>query len=216
MTLAQEIEILNREMANNLPEEVTEAFQNAIQDWIAAGIDKTALNVGDKIPSIQLFDATGESVIVDDLLKYGPVVISFYRGGWCPWCNLELRTLQKYLANINKYNGQLLAISAELPDRILNTVEKDSLEFPVLTDPDLGLARQFGLVFQLPPKIEDITKNVFDLDLKQINGMDSYELPIPATYVVDMKHIIRYAFVDANFMNRAEPESIIEILKNLS
>jgi len=216
MTLTKELKDLKKQAAIDAPAEVTEAFQNAIQDWIATGIDKGALKIGDRIPSFQLSDATGKTGSSDELLKQGPIVISFYRGGWCPWCSLELRALQKHLHEFKKHHGTLVAISPELPDSSLATIEKNELTFPVLSDRDLQVARQFGLVFQLPETIEDMTKNVFGLDLTKINGTEKYELPIPATYVVDTDHIIRYAFVDADFMKRAEPEKIVEVLKKLN
>jgi len=216
MTLAKELEDLKKQAAIDAPAEVTEAFQNAIQDWIASGIDRNALKTGDRIPSFQLNDATGETVSSDELLKQGPIIISFYRGGWCPWCSLELRALQKHLSEFKNHNATLVAISPELPDSSSATIEKNDLKFPVLTDRNLLVAKQFGLVFQLPQLIEDMTKNVFDLDLTKINGTEKFELPIPATFVVDSNQIIRHAFVDADFMKRAEPSMIVEVLKNLN
>lgn len=215
MSLTQEIENYNITAAKSTPPEVAEAFQMAIQNWVSSRIDKEALKEGDKIPSFELSDANGNVVSCDNLLTQGPIVISFYRGGWCPYCNLELNALQKKLSEIKNNNGTLIAISPELPDSSLTTIEKNQLTFPVLTDRHLQVARQFGLVFQLPEVIEDMTKNVFGLDLTKINGTENFELPIPATYVVDTDHIVRYAFVDPNFMQRAEPSKIIDVLKNL-
>ncbi|MBL1275315.1 MAG: AhpC/TSA family protein [Ectothiorhodospiraceae bacterium] len=216
MTLAQEIEALNKEAAENTPAEVSLAFQEAIQNWVSSRVDKNTLKIGDKIPPFQLKNSSGELFTSNDLLKQSPTVISFYRGGWCPWCSLELKALQKHLDEIRDLNGTLVAISAELPETSLTTVENNKLSFPVLSDHNLDLARQFGLVIQLPKNIEDMTKNVFGLDFKKINGMESYELPIPATYVVDINHTIQYAFLDPNFMNRAEPTDILEVLKKLA
>ncbi|VAW78072.1 hypothetical protein MNBD_GAMMA12-3898 [hydrothermal vent metagenome] len=215
MTLAQEIEALNKTAAENTPAEVSLAFQEAIQSWVSSRVDKNALKIGDKIPPFQLKNSSGELFASDDLLNKMPAVISFYRGGWCPWCSLELKALQKHLDEIKDLNGTLIAISAELPETSLATVENNKLNFNVLSDQNLDVARQFGLVIQLPKNIEDISKNIFGLDFKKINGMDTYELPIPATYVIDINHTIQYAFVDPNFMNRAEPAEVLEVLKKL-
>jgi len=213
MTLAQEIAVLNIEAAKNTPPEVAEAFQNTITNWISSHIENDALKDGEKIPSFQLKNANGEQVSFDDLLKQGPIVISFYRGGWCPYCNLELKALQNHLSEIEKYNGALVAISPELPDNSLTTIEKNALAFQVLTDRNLEVAKQFGLAIQLPEIIEDMTQNIFGLDLAKINGTNTFDLPIPATYVIDMEHVVRYAYVNPNFMQRAEPTKIVEILK---
>lgn len=215
MSLALEIENFNKIAAQSTSPEVTEAFQKAIQDWVSTRIDKEALKVGDKIPNFQLEDANGRVISSEKLLKQGAIVISFYRGGWCPYCSLELRELQKHLDEIKKYNGTLVSISAELPDSSSGTIEKNQLTFPVLTDRNLFVAKQFGLVFQLPEVIEGMTKNTFGLDLTKINGTEKYELPIPETYVVDTSCTIRFAFVDPNFMQRTEPAEIVEVLKNL-
>jgi len=216
MTLAQEIEKFNIEAAKGTPPEVAEAFQTSIQNWISNHIEKDALKEGDKIPSFQLNDANGKLVSSDTLLKQGPIVISFYRGGWCPYCNLELNALQKHIAEIKKANGTLVAISPELPDNSLTTIEKNKIAFPVLTDRNLQVAKQFGIAIQLPEIIKDMTKNVFGLDLTKINGADTFDLPIPATYVVDSDHIVRYAYVNPNFMQRSEPTKIVEALINLN
>ncbi len=215
MLLAQEIEELNRTTAPNIPEDVATAFQNAIQNWVANKIDKDALRVGDSIPSFKLNNHDGKSISSDDLLKQGPIIINFFRGGWCPYCNLELRAFQKHLNEIKKHKGSLVAISGELADSSINTVKENEINFPVLSDKNLLVARQFGLVFQLPEIIEDMTKNKFGLDLRKINGTDKFELPIPASYLVDVDHVIRYAYVNPNFMQRSEPSELVNALKNL-
>ncbi|VAW73780.1 AhpC/Tsa family protein GSU0066 [hydrothermal vent metagenome] len=216
MTLAQQIEKFNIEAAESIPSDVAEEFQSAIEEWVTTRIDKKALKVGQRMPSFQLNDANGKAVYSDELLKQGPIIISFYRGGWCPYCNLELKALQEKLNEFKDNNATLVAVSPELPDHSLSTIEKNELTFPVLTDRKLALAKQFGIVFKLPKNIENMTKNVFGLNLPEINGTDNFELPIPASYVVNSDHIIRHASVNPNFMQREEPSKIIDVLRNLS
>ncbi|VAW51339.1 hypothetical protein MNBD_GAMMA05-842 [hydrothermal vent metagenome] len=215
MTLAQQIEKFNIAAADSTPAEVAEAFQAAIQNWVTTGIDKDALKEGDRIPSFQLNDLNGNAVHSDELLKRGPIIINFYRGGWCPYCDLELKALQDSLSEFKASNATLIAVSPELPDNSLAAIEKNRITFPVLTDRKLMLAKQFGLVFKLPKTIEDMTKDVFGLNLPEINGTDEFELPIPATYIVDSDHVIRFASANPNFMQRTEPSKIIDVLKTL-
>ena len=123
-------------------------------------------------------NANGKTVRLDDLLQHGPVVVAFYRGGWCPYCNLELRALQKTLPEIEKHGAQLVAISPQTPDSSLSTQQKDELQFQVLSDKHNAVARQFGLVFTLPEEIRTIYKG-FGHDLAARNGDDSFELTVP-------------------------------------
>jgi peroxiredoxin len=139
-------------------------------------------------------NSTTIRVPLSDLLQHGPVVVAFYRGGWCPYCNLELRALQKSLPEIEKLGAQLVAISPQTPDSSLSTQQKDKLRFQVLSDKHSAVARQFGLVFTLPEEIRTIYKG-FGHDLAVRNGDDSFELPFPATYVIGQDRIIRFAFV---------------------
>ena len=118
------------------------------------------------------------------------------------------------LPEIKAHNGTLLAISPELPNHSLTTQEKYELEFPVLSDPDNRVAKKFGLVFELGRELVSLYKENFDFDLVAINGMEKVELPIPATYVVDREGVIQYAFVDADYTKRAEPDEILKVLKD--
>jgi peroxiredoxin len=173
-----------------------------------------ALKVGAKMPSFSLADATGKTVTSDSLMEQGNLVIVFYRGAWCPFCNTYLRTLQKNLDPIRSNGGVLVAISVENADNSVAVVKKNELDFVVLSDPNLELARKFGLVYQLP----DTTNKQYigyGIDLAKRNSMEKAELPVSATYVVDGKGNIAYAFLDHDYKKRAEPEKIIETLKGL-
>ena len=156
-----------------------------------------------------------DSTASDDLLEKGPLVISFYRGGWCSFCSLELRALQKSHAEIVAHGGALIAISPELPSHSLETVEKNHLEFHVLSDTNNGVARSFGLVYELLKELANLYRLAFDLDLTKVNGTDKFELPIPGTYVVDRTGLIKHAYIDADYTKRMEPADIIETLKML-
>jgi peroxiredoxin len=216
MTLKHEIENFQKEMIPQIPGNVLQALQRTSAELLAKNIEEKAVKKGNTIPSFTLPDATGKTIISDDLLKDGPVVISFYRGGWCPYCNLELKALQGVLPEIKKLNAGLIAISPELPDGSLTTQENNALGFPVLSDQGNEVAKQFGLVFELDAELVPMFKENFNWDLIAINGTEKVELPMPATYVVDREGIVQFAFVNSDYTQRAEPEEILEVLKRCS
>ncbi len=176
-----------------------------------SGLARTALTVGDRAPSFSLPNATGETVTLAALLDHGPVVLSFYRGGWCPYCNLELRALQARLGDVHEAGGELVAISPEKPDSSLDTAEKNALEFPVLSDVGNVVARQFGLVHAINPEWVLYQLSV-GVDVADRNGSAVAEVPLPATYVIRQDGIIAFAVVDADYTTRAEPAEVLHAL----
>src|SRR5271170_3701346 len=183
----------------------------------AAGTVNNALKVGQSVPEFTLPDAFGNEVSLKTLLAQGPVVISFYRGEWCPFCNLELLALQEALPKIKDLGATLIAISPETQDHGIVATEKNKLTFPVLSDFGNKVARQFGIVFQVGQELRDFSKNVFKNDLALRNGDDSYELPVPATFVIDATGVIRFAHVDVDYMTgRAEPEMVVAALESIA
>jgi peroxiredoxin len=176
-----------------------------------------ALKVGDTAPEFALLDAFGHVVSLKSLLAEGPLVISFYRGEWCPYCNLELRELQASLPKIQALGAKLVAISPEKPDGGMIATEKNRLTFPILSDFKNKLARQFGIVFQVGDGVKDLGKKVFKNDLELRNGEGSYQLPVPATYVIDASGIIRFSHVDADYMTgRVEAETVVAALEAIA
>lgn len=175
---------------------------------------KTALNVGAKMPSFTLNDSLGKPVNSADLLKQGSLVVVFYRGAWCPFCNTYLHKLQKSLPRITENGGQLVAISVENADRSMAVAKKNELNFTVLSDPNLSVAKAFGIVYQLSDETNQKYKG-FGLDLAKYNQTEKAELPISATYVVSKTGEIVYAFVEPDYKKRAEPDVILQTLAKL-
>lgn len=176
-----------------------------------------ALKVNDSAPDFSLPDAFGHQISLRTLLGKGPVVISFYRGEWCPFCNLELRALQQALPEITRLGAHLIAISPEKPDHGIVLTEKNKLAFPVLSDFSNAVARQFGIVFRVGDEVQDLSRNVFRNDLALRNGEDSYELPVPATFVIDERGVVRFAHVNVDYMTgRVEPEEVIAALEAMT
>jgi peroxiredoxin len=212
--LANQIAAMQAEMIPQIPEAALETMVAATQSLIESGLAGKALNTGETIPGFELTNALGKKVSLDEQLKNGPLVISFYRGAWCPYCNLEIRALKEALPAFRQRGADLIAISPQLPDKSLSQTQELQLEFEVLSDIDNQLARQFGLVFTLPESIQSIYDD-FGIDVAGHNGNDQFELPIPATYIVDTDKVIRYAFVNADYTQRLEPSTIIEELQKL-
>ena len=158
----------------------------------------------------ELPDADGNTVSLADLLSEGPVVLSFYRGSWCPFCNLELRALQAALADAEAAGVTLVAVSPNLPDISREFIDEAELTFPVLSDVGSEAAASFNLVYAMVPEQAEYYRN-HDRDLEAMNGNERWLLPVPATYVIDRDGVIRYDFVDLNHRVRAEPSEVIEI-----
>lgn len=175
---------------------------------------KNALAVGARIPAFTLRNEKGEAVSSADLLKEGNLVIVFYRGAWCPYCNLYLNNLQKNLGKITASGGKLVAVSAENPDTSLTVAQKNDLKFTVLSDAKLDVARKFGLVYQLSDETNKQYKG-YGIDLVERNKTETPDLPVSATYIVKQNGEIVYAFLDPDYTKRAEPAEIIEHLEKI-
>ncbi len=215
MLLKDEIQKMQEAMLPQIPEDVLKLLFSKIEELVNSGIAERTLNEGDELPQINLPNAVGKSINVNSMLKDGPVVISFYRGAWCPYCNLELKALQQALPEIKLLDAQLIAISPNTPDNSISSIEKHGLEFEVLTDAGNKIAKEFRLVFNLAEELRPIYKQ-FNFDIPKYNGDESWELPIPATYIVNTDGKIMHAFVNADYTKRIEPTEIISKLKELT
>jgi peroxiredoxin len=176
------------------------------------GLAQAARKIGDRAPAIALKNAKGETVEVDALLEKGPVIVTFYRGGWCPYCNLQLKAFQRILPDIKAAGASLVAISPEKPDDTLSTAEKNALAFEVLSDVGQKVGRAFGLVYQFSDELKSAYEG-FGLDIPAKNGADDWSLPLSATYVIDRDSTIIYAYTDADYRDRADPMDVLEILR---
>jgi len=175
---------------------------------------KTALNVGGKMPNFMLSDSVGKSVKSNDLLKQGNLVVVFYRGAWCPFCNLYLKKLQENISQINAQGANVLAISVENPDRSSAIAAKNKIDFTVLSDPNFEVARKFKIVYEMPKETSELYKSK-GFDLAAYNNTAKAELPLSATYIVNKRGEIVYAFLETDYKKRAEPSVIIETLAKL-
>jgi peroxiredoxin len=175
-----------------------------------------ALQEGDRAPNFRLPNAQGGSVELDAALKRGPVVLTFYRGQWCPYCNLELRAYQKALPQVQALGASLIAVSPQTPDNSLGTAEKNQLAYPVLSDVGLHVARAYGVAFDVPAELVELYQRQWNNDLVKWNGEGGWSLPIPATYVIGEEGRIVLAHVDPDYRDRLEPEVVLARLRTLA
>ncbi|OXJ20079.1 peroxiredoxin-like family protein [Burkholderia sp. AU6039] len=214
MSLSSHIDALKVSMVDKIPSDMLQAMSSASQALAVSGIAQKALKVGTRVPSFELPDADGRIVRLNDLLKDGPVVLTFYRGQWCPFCNLTLAALQRELPRIQEAGATLIAISPQTPVATAATVKTVRTTFPVLSDVGNNMARAYGLVFSLSPEMRPIYHQL-GANLPIVNGDASYELPLAATYVIGQDRLIAYAFVDSDYTKRMEPSEIVRILNTL-
>ncbi|WP_338776465.1 peroxiredoxin-like family protein [Metabacillus sp. FJAT-52054] len=198
----------------NTPKETREKMEQAIRE-LENSQEGKGLQVGDQIPDFVLPDANGKEISITDILKKGPAVITFYRGGWCPYCNMELKAYQSILDEIHEAGAELVAISPESPDASLSTKEKNDLSFHVLSDQGNRTAQDFNLVYRMPEYLIEIYKEK-GLDIPGHNGDESWSIPVSATFIADQNGNIIYEYTKADYKDRAEPSEILAQLKQIN
>ncbi len=186
----------------------------AVIELERSGIAETCLRAGDTAPDFALPNVWGRIVSLGDLVKKGPLIVNFYRGNWCPFCNSELRHLEDKLPRIAELGANLVSISPQTLDQSMATAEKINLSHQVLSDPGNQVARRFGIVFTLPGSLRPIFEDT-GVDLRDYNGDDTFELPLPATFVIDGNRTIRMAFTEADHTERIDPELVIELIQKM-
>ncbi len=177
---------------------------------IANASQVKGLSVGDKAPDFSLPNAFGKQVSLSEALKADIVIIKFYRGEWCPICNLDLMAVQKHLSQITAFGARLMAISPQKPENALTTIQKNSLGFEVLSDSDQEVIKAYNLQFDPG---EDYHQR---RDLSLLNGDGSKNLPVPATFIINKEGIIEACHVEANYTERMTPEQILIALKEMT
>lgn len=188
-------------------------MKNSAED-LAKQMPTPGLKVGDKAPDFTLKNASGKKVTLSNVLKKGPVILSFYRGAWCPFCNLQLHTLHKSMPAFKKYNAQLVLVTPQTPDKSKGQVEKGKYNFEVLSDLDSTVMKDYKLFYKLDADLVRVYKN-HGLDVESFNGKGRTVLPVPGTYVIDKSREIRAAYADTDYKKRMEPQAILDALKKL-
>ncbi|TXM73798.1 AhpC/TSA family protein [Methylobacterium sp. WL12] len=196
----------------NVPPSVILTMHRATAELIASGAATRALKAGDRAPTFTLADPEGQLVSSATLLERGPLVISFYRGVWCPYCNMELQALQEVLPQFERLGASLVAISPQTAANSRKSVRQNELGFPILSDPHNAVAAAFGLRFPLPDYLVELYRSLKN-DLPAFNGDPSWTLPMPGRFVVGQDGTILYAEVNPDYTRRPEPEDMLPALR---
>ncbi|MDF1741136.1 MAG: redoxin domain-containing protein [Verrucomicrobiales bacterium] len=213
-SLQETLDARKNAFAERAAPELIESQNRALRELEVSGVYERVLKVGDEAPDFSLKNHEGEEVKLSALLKSGPVVLTWYRGGWCPYCNIALAAFAAKNDEFRALDATFVAVTPELPDATNESVKEHGLEFEVLTDQGHAVADQFGLTFPLNADTQKRYQEKFKLEER--SGKDAADrLPLPATYVIAPDGIITYVFADADYRRRAEPVRVVEALRSL-
>ena len=201
--LNDKLQLIQKEMAQNIPVDILSAFGQSLHELIEQNLEDRALKVGDIAPDFTLPDAEGLPVSLYDTLQHNAVIISFFRGNWCPFCMAELTHYQEAINNNLVDSATVIAISPQSIHFNHDLKVQNNLEFRILSDKGNEIADKYGLVFTLQENIREIYKNM-GADLELFNSDNTYKLPIPATYLIDKNKKIVFSSVSTNYMERAD------------
>ncbi|MGB8397980.1 peroxiredoxin-like family protein [Bradyrhizobium sp.] len=213
MTLQSELDTFKTSWLDRVGPEIAKLVDD--DNMALQSVAAQALKAGDRLPAMLLRDQLGRDVDLGALARRQPLIVTFYRGGWCPYCNLELRAYQNALPEIEALGAKLVAVTPETPDNTLSAAEKNDLSFPVLSDVKGRLADALGIRFELSPAIQALYQK-FGHDLPARNGDDRWSLPLPATFVVENGGVIAFAYVDPDYRKRLDPGVAIDVLRKLA
>ena len=199
----------------NAPDWVHEPMHRATDELIASGAADKALKVGDRAPVFTLNDTDGTPVSSAERLAEGPLVVTFYRGVWCPYCNMDLQALEEAQPQIKALGAQLVTISPQVAANSRRSKRENNVTYPILSDPRNDVAAAFGLRFKLPDYLADLYRNAFKNDLAVVNGDESWTLPMPARFIIDRDGVIVYAEVNPDYTRRPDPSELLPTLELL-
>ncbi|HHC78977.1 MAG TPA: AhpC/TSA family protein [Flavobacteriia bacterium] len=212
MNLKKELSDFAQQMSQQAPSEILQTMGEEIGKLSQSNIVENALSKGAKAPDFTLENSDGKQVSLSGLLEKGNVVLSFNRGNWCPFCNLEFKALQESISEIKNAGANLVVISPQLPIFSRELKQKNGFEYDILYDKGNEVAKQFRIAFALPEPLRPI-HDAFGMDIPAHNGDTGFELPLAATYVIHKNGTIAYAYLNANWMERAEPEEFLVALQ---
>lgn len=200
-------------IAKYVPAETQAIHARAVAELKQKRLAANILPVGAKIPEFQLQDQDGKRVSSSDLLAKGRLVLCFIRGRWCPFCVGQVEAMNLILPEIEHAGATLVAIFPQTVKQSFFMRDQHKLRFPLLSDAGNNVARQFGLTYPVPDEQRAVYQRAF-VNLPFINGDDSWELPIPATYIVDCDRTVIYASANEDYTERPEPRDIVGVLRS--
>jgi peroxiredoxin len=202
-------------IAKYVPVDIQAIHERAIAEVRDSGIAKRVLHAGDQAPDFELPDQNGILVRTEDLLRKGKLVACFFRGRWCPFCVGQLEAMNAVCPQIQALGAFLVGFSPQTVHQSYLMADQHRLRFPLLSDAGTKVARQFGLIYRVPQYQQEIYQRAF-VNLPFANGDNSWELPIPAVYLIDQNSMIQYASVNPDYTERPEPEEILQILSEMT
>lgn len=213
MTLEESLAKLKVKIEGSMPTSHVEIMHQATRDLQASGIENNILKVGDRAPDFSLLNHEGTRISSKEILEKGRLIITFYRGVWCPYCNVDLNNLKRYTSQIEDKNATMLSISPQIEKYNKQIVERQRLNFDLLSDAHNEVAEAFGLRWTMVDPLKTLYNNTFKIHLPTYNGDTSWTLPIPARFIVGTDHIIQYAEYSIDYTKRPNPDVLIEALE---
>lgn len=213
-TLEQKIRDYDEIKKNKVPSDVLAVMEGATEKLRNSGLEDKALAVGEQIPDFSLPDQHGVVRNLSYYLAKGPIVLNVYRGGWCPYCNLEMRALNAVLPEFHHRGANLVGLTPETPETAQDTLTANELDITVLSDKGNRISAELGLVFELPDELKPIYENL-GIDIPASNGEDSFTLPVPATYIIGKDRVVLYRFINVDYTRRVEPALLVAELDKL-
>ncbi len=201
-----------QEMGAKVSDDVKNIMKKANEELIQSGLAERALAEGNKLPDFEVKNEKGEMVKVSSLYAKNYLVITFYRGGWCPYCQLELKAYESMLDDFADAGAVVVGISPEVELELKKTRKKNDLSFPLFSDPNNEVAKKLGIAFTLNPEILAVYKK-FGIDLEKSQNNKENTLPMPGTYVVDTTGKILFAFINPDYTLRAEPADVLKVIQ---
>ena len=205
-------EFLEKQKRKSIDEKDKAIMTKAALD-LSRAMPDPGLRPGVRAPDFTLVNAFGKEVKLSEQLKKGPVVLAFYRGAWCPFCNIELNVLQRSLTHFKEYDANLIAVTPQRPDKSKEQLEKAEYSFEILSDLDDSVMKSYNLYFEIPRELHELYKNRFGFDVTDYNGKGRLGLPVPGTFVIGRDGVIRASFAKTDYKKRMDPGDIVEALK---
>jgi peroxiredoxin len=215
MLLQDKLDAVKAKCLASTPPKVTLVRQRAVEGLAASGLAERAMHAGDQAPAFQLRDGYGGAFSSREVLRRGPIVLVFYRGRWCPYCNIDLRAIEAASHDIRSLSASLVVISQQTPDNSLETQRRNRLSFVSLVDAGGKIAHAFGLRWEVSDELRAVEEGC-GIDLAAFNGDPSWTLTMPARYVVAPCGMIEYADISVDYTRRGDPSELIPILAHLA
>jgi peroxiredoxin len=215
MSLDQTLAGLRDKFAKIIPESAGAIMEGHIESLRKNGAVDQILKPGAKAPAFTLENQHGEDISSVELIKHGPLVVSFTRGSWCPFCAAEVRALNEVYDQFRQAGIELVVLSPQSLDRARKQATAEKLKFDLLADRNNEIGKAFGLVYTFPEDLKDVYRNVFKLDIQAVNEASGWQLPIPARFVIDGSGVIRDVKADPDYRYRPEPSEVFDIVKNI-